>query len=71
MIFKMTITNETRDKVNEILVYCCDNEVYDAIIYSPDEYKILKNVRIRYLNYISTKIEITLDHPKDLISAML
>ena len=57
-----------------MLQLCYDDEKYDIILISDNEiiYNNLGNIKIRYLNYINYDyIEITLNHPKCLVSASL
>lgn len=71
LIFKSIMTNENIKQIEELFFQCQDKDLYDVVINSKYTYDNLKNVRIRFLNYSKweDKIEITLIHPQDLVSA--
>ena len=51
-ILKKIITYFNKEEIEQMLQQCNDNELYDVVIYSRYKYENLKNIRMRYLNYV-------------------
>ena len=62
-VIKSEITNDNKDKIEEIFKQCQDGQLYDIVIVSHHKYKNLSDVKIRYLNYVGNDNHVTLKHP--------